>query len=81
MTTGFVHHEKYLWHDTGSAGLWIPAGGLIQPEAHAVMEVLSGAATVLDDPYCQFLDGQGGHELYPQQKMVIDTAAQLAAQI
>lgn len=35
MTTGFVHHEKYLWHDTGSAGIWIPAGGLIQPEAHA----------------------------------------------
>ena len=35
MATGFVHHERYLWHDTGSAGLWMPAGGLVQPDVHA----------------------------------------------
>ena len=35
MSTGFVHHEKYLWHDTGHAGLWMPSGGLIQPDEHA----------------------------------------------
>ncbi len=35
MTTGFVHHESYLWHDTGSAGLWMPSGGLVQPDTHA----------------------------------------------
>ena len=35
MATGFVHHEIYLWHDTRSAGLWLPAGGMMQPEPHA----------------------------------------------
>ena len=35
MATGFVHHELYLWHDTGSAASWIPSGGVIQPEPHA----------------------------------------------
>lgn len=35
MATGFVHHELYLWHDTGSAASWIPAGGVVQPEPHA----------------------------------------------
>lgn len=35
MTTGFVHHERYLWHDTRSAGLWLPAGRMVQPDAHA----------------------------------------------
>ncbi len=34
ITTGFIHHEKYLWHDTGSAGLFFPAGGLIEPDEH-----------------------------------------------
>ena len=35
MATGFVHHEIYLWHDTRSAGIWLPAGGMMQPEPHA----------------------------------------------
>ena len=34
MSTGFVFHERFLWHDTGNAGLWMPAHGLIQPEPH-----------------------------------------------
>lgn len=34
MTTGFVFHEKYLWHDTGSAGLFVPSTGYVQPHQH-----------------------------------------------
>lgn len=34
MSTGFVFHERFLWHDTRNAGLWMPARGLIQPEPH-----------------------------------------------
>ncbi|MFO1175550.1 MAG: class II histone deacetylase [Paracoccaceae bacterium] len=34
MTTGFVFHESYLWHDTGSAGLFLPSIGHIQPDRH-----------------------------------------------
>jgi len=30
--TGFVCHESYMWHDTGSAAGFVPAGGLIQPD-------------------------------------------------
>ena len=35
MATGFLHHELYLWHDTRSAGLYLPAGGMVQPGEHA----------------------------------------------
>jgi len=35
MTTGFLFDERYLWHDTGSAACFLPAGGFIQPETHA----------------------------------------------
>jgi acetoin utilization deacetylase AcuC-like enzyme len=35
MKTGFVWHERYMWHDTRSAGLFMPAGGMIEPEEHA----------------------------------------------
>ncbi len=35
MKTGFVCHEKYMWHDTGHAGIFLPCGGLIQPAEHA----------------------------------------------
>ena len=35
MATGFVHHELYYWHDTGSAASWMPSGGVVQPEPHA----------------------------------------------
>ena len=36
MTTGFVWHERYMWHDTGSHALFHPAGGMgpIQPHVH-----------------------------------------------
>lgn len=34
MPTGFVYHERYMWHDTGNAAGWIPAGGYVQPDKH-----------------------------------------------
>lgn len=33
--TGFVFHERYLWHDAGAAASVIPAGGMAQPGPHA----------------------------------------------
>jgi acetoin utilization deacetylase AcuC-like enzyme len=36
MATGWVCHELYFWHDTGSAAGFLPAGhGLIEPDTHA----------------------------------------------
>ena len=35
MATGFVCHERYFWHDTGHAGIFIPATGPVQPTEHA----------------------------------------------
>jgi acetoin utilization deacetylase AcuC-like enzyme len=35
VTTGFVSHELYMWHDTGSAGGVFPAGLTIEPGRHA----------------------------------------------
>jgi len=35
MTTGFVWHERYMWHDTGSHADVLPAGGMIEPSRHA----------------------------------------------
>jgi acetoin utilization deacetylase AcuC-like enzyme len=32
--TGWVSHERYLWHDTGSAAGFLPAGGWLEPLAH-----------------------------------------------
>ncbi|MEZ4594815.1 MAG: class II histone deacetylase [Chloroflexota bacterium] len=34
--TGFVWHERYMWHDTGSHASFLPAGGIspIQPHVH-----------------------------------------------
>lgn len=34
MVTGFVFHESCMWHDTGSAGLFLPSVGYIQPDRH-----------------------------------------------
>ena len=33
--TGFLWHERYMWHDTRSAGLFLPAGGMLEPDEHA----------------------------------------------
>ena len=33
--TGFVFHERYLWHDTRSAAGFVPAGGMVEPDRHA----------------------------------------------
>ena len=35
MPTGFVFHELYLWHDTGSPALYVPAGLTVQPGENA----------------------------------------------
>ena len=34
MRTGLVWHERYMWHDTGSAGGPLPAGGWLEPDVH-----------------------------------------------
>ena len=36
MATGFVWHERYMWHDTGSHAMFLPAGGMgpVQPDVH-----------------------------------------------
>jgi acetoin utilization deacetylase AcuC-like enzyme len=33
--TALVYHERFLWHDAGSAASIIPAGGIVQPGPHA----------------------------------------------
>ena len=33
--TALVYHERYLWHDAGSAASVIPAGGMVEPGPHA----------------------------------------------
>lgn len=32
--TGWVCHETYMWHDTGSGAAFLPAGGWLEPEEH-----------------------------------------------
>ena len=34
MSTGYVWHERYGWHDTGTAAGFMPAGGYVQPYEH-----------------------------------------------
>ena len=36
MTTGFVWHERYMWHDTGTFASFLPSGGdsPLQPHVH-----------------------------------------------
>ncbi len=34
MPTGWVWHERCMWHDPGSAGGPLPAGGWIEPGTH-----------------------------------------------
>jgi acetoin utilization deacetylase AcuC-like enzyme len=35
VATGFVYHELYMWHDTGRAALWHPAGLTVEPDLNA----------------------------------------------
>lgn len=35
MATGFVFHERCMWHDAGNAALFVPSGGSVQPDQHA----------------------------------------------
>jgi acetoin utilization deacetylase AcuC-like enzyme len=34
MSTGYVFHEKLLWHDTGTYAYTMPPGGLVEPYRH-----------------------------------------------
>jgi acetoin utilization deacetylase AcuC-like enzyme len=34
MATGFLTHELYMWHHLGAAALYVPAGGLVEPDEH-----------------------------------------------
>ena len=51
--TGFLFHELYMWHDTGSAALWYPAGLRVQPaqsaESKRRLRNLMEVAGILDD--------------------------------
>ncbi len=35
MATGWLVHELYMWHDTGRAALWHPAGLTVEPDLNA----------------------------------------------
>ncbi len=35
MATGWISHERYMWHDTGSAAGPLPAGWPLEPDVHA----------------------------------------------
>lgn len=35
MATGWICEERYFWHDTRSAGAFLPAGGFVQPDTHS----------------------------------------------
>lgn len=35
MPTGFVFHERCMWHDAGNAAAFVPSGGPVQPDQHA----------------------------------------------
>ena len=34
MTTGWVWHESYAWHDTGTSAGFVPTGPTVQPHGH-----------------------------------------------
>ncbi|WP_299847827.1 class II histone deacetylase [uncultured Roseovarius sp.] len=35
MKTGFLTHELYMWHDTGTASLYLQPGLTVEPDEHA----------------------------------------------
>jgi acetoin utilization deacetylase AcuC-like enzyme len=35
MKTGFLCHELYMWHDTGTASLYVQPGLTVEPDEHA----------------------------------------------
>ncbi len=34
METGFLCHELYFWHHVGKAAVYVPAGGMVEPDEH-----------------------------------------------
>jgi len=35
MASGFVFHERCMWHDAGNSASFVPAGRAVQPDQHA----------------------------------------------
>ena len=35
MTTGFVYHELYMWHENGNFAGFMPYGNPVQPFVHS----------------------------------------------
>ena len=62
-------------HEGGYAAVHVPFC------AHAVIEELCGLEPIAEDPFVEFLEGMGGHQLYPHQEQIINEAVQLAARI
>ena len=62
-------------HEGGYAAVHVPFC------AHAVIEELCGLEPIAEDPFVEFLEGMGGHQLYPHQEQIINEAAQLAVKI
>ncbi len=62
-------------HEGGYSAAYVPYCGL------TVMEELSGISSTIEDPFAQYVDAAGGHQLYPHQEAVIAKAAALAAAV
>ncbi len=58
-----------MTHEGGYAAAYVPFLGL------AVLEELSGIRSGTDDPYLPIAAGNGGQDLQPHQKSVVDAAA------
>jgi len=59
-------------HEGGYSEQYVPYCGL------AVLEALSGASDVLDDPFAPFIAGYGGQALSPDQGALIERAREMA---
>lgn len=58
-------------HEGGYSAPYVPYCGL------AVMEVLTGVKTEIEDPFLFIAEGTGGQDLQPWQAAVIDEAVKL----
>ncbi len=64
-----------MCHEGGYSVAYVPFCGL------AVMEVLSGSNSGVEDPFHANVASDGGHGLYPHQAAVIENAAKVAANL
>jgi hypothetical protein len=80
MATGWMTHERYMWHDVGAGAGYLPAGGMIEPDIPFIEE-LRGMATGVDDPFLPGCAGLAQQELQPHQEAVIAAAEANVAQL